>query len=404
MATVKIILRKRKNQDGTSPLAIRIIKDRVSSLIHLGQHVKESDWDAIGQRVKKSHPNSARLNNFLLVKLAEANNKALELETNSDSVSSRAVKQKVKPTAGTRFFAQSKLYLDNLVKAGKYNIYSADKSRVERFKEFLKNEDIAFADITESLLNRFKAHLKATRPINERTAINHLVTIRSIFSQAIKENVVDRKYYPFGKGKIQIKFPDTLKIGLTPEEVKQLEEVALPLESANHARNLWLFSFYFAGMRISDVLRIKWSDLQNDRLFYSMGKNGKGGSLKVPEKALNIIRQYADQKQDMDDFIFPDLKVLNDRNNKFLVQRQISYTIGRVDRLLRENIATDAKINKKLTMHIARHTFGNISGEKIPLQMLQKLYRHTSITTTIGYQSNFIHKSADDALEAVLTY
>ena len=55
-------------------------------------------------------------------------------------------------------------------------------------------------------------------------------------------------------------------------------------------------------------------------------------------------------------------------------------------------------------MHIARHTFGNISGEKIPIQMLQKLYRHSSITTTIGYQQNFIHKDADDALDSVLAF
>jgi hypothetical protein len=49
------------------------------------------------------------------------------------------------------------------------------------------------------------------------------------------------------------------------------------------------------------------------------------------------------------------------------------------------DIAKLIKTDKKLTMHIARQTFGNISGEKIPIQMLQKLYRHSSITTTIGY-------------------
>ena len=55
-------------------------------------------------------------------------------------------------------------------------------------------------------------------------------------------------------------------------------------------------------------------------------------------------------------------------------------------------------------MHIARHTFGDISGERISLQMLQKLYRHSSITTTIGYQANFIHKDADEALDAVIGF
>lgn len=55
-------------------------------------------------------------------------------------------------------------------------------------------------------------------------------------------------------------------------------------------------------------------------------------------------------------------------------------------------------------MHIARHTFGNISGDKIPIQMLQKLYRHSSVTTTINYQANFMKKEADAALDKVVDF
>lgn len=36
--------------------------------------------------------------------------------------------------------------------------------------------------------------------------------------------------------------------------------------------------------------------------------------------------------------------------------------------------------------------------------MLQKLYRHTDIKTTIGYQANFIHKDVDEALGAVVGF
>jgi len=36
--------------------------------------------------------------------------------------------------------------------------------------------------------------------------------------------------------------------------------------------------------------------------------------------------------------------------------------------------------------------------------MLQKLYRHSHISTTMGYQANFIHKDVDDALESVLNF
>ena len=83
------------------------------------------------------------------------------------------------------------------------------------------------------------------------------------------------------------------------------------------------------------------------------------------------------------------------------MQRKTSYVVKRLDKALKE-IAKKLKINIPLTMHIARHTFGNISGDKIPVQMLQKLYRHSSITTTISYQSNFIHKDVDEALDAVI--
>lgn len=61
-------------------------------------------------------------------------------------------------------------------------------------------------------------------------------------------------------------------------------------------------------------------------------------------------------------------------------------------------------MDKKLTMHIARHSFGHIAGDRIPVQMLQKLYRHTSITTTMQYQSNFISKETDRALEDVVNF
>ena len=133
-----------------------------------------------------------------------------------------------------------------------------------------------------------------------------------------------------------------------------------------------------------------------------MGKNEKGGSLKIPEKALKIIEQYKGDRQGVEDYIFPELKTLTDKQDKFIEQRRIMNMTSSVDITLQNVIANQAGITKRLTMHIARHTFGNISGDRIPIQMLQKLYRHSSVTTTIGYQANFVNKDADDALDAVL--
>lgn len=402
MANIKIVLRKEKKKDGTFPLAIRITKDRKSSFIYLEYSVLEKDWDASTGLVKKSQPNSARLNNLLLKKLSEATNTALEAETNKTLVSASSVKQKIKPSAGSTFFAQADAFVERLKEAGKYNQYTSEKPRIKHFREFLGG-DIAFQDITPVMLEKYRAHVINKLKLSERSAVNHLVSVRSVFSHAIKDHAIDAKYYPFGKGGVKIKFPDTTKVGLTIEEVKRLEELELDDPKLNHARNLWLFSFYFAGMRVSDVFRVRWSDFQDNRLHYSMGKNNKGGSFNIPDKARHIIEQYKTFQDNKNNLIFPELTDC-DFENKFATNRTIGFKTSAIDKCLRTQVAPLAEINKTLTMHIARHTFASVSGDKIPLQLLQKLYRHSSITTTVGYQANFINKDTDDALNSVLNY
>lgn len=405
MASIKIILRVNKpNKESKLPLCIQIIKDRKKSVIHLGQYIHPDEWDATKQRVKKSHPNQKELNKFILKKITEANGRFLELETQKPNLTPQAIRNSLKTKSKSSFFGQAELYLETLKRSGKYNRYSADKPRIERFREFIEVDDISFQDITVPVLNRFRAYLKGTRKITERTIVNHLVVIRTIFSQAMNDNIVDQKYYPFGKNKIKIKFPDSIKISLSIEEVKKLEEAELLNDSSlDHARNLWLLSFYFAGMRISDLLRLKWSDIGKDRLNYKMGKNEKVGSLKIPEKALRILSNYTSKVKENREFIFKNLDTVSNHSDLFDVQKKISNATKTIDEAL-QKLSLNLGINKKLTMHVARHTFGNLSGDKIPIYLLQKLYRHSSVTTTIGYQSNFTHKDTDEALESVLKY
>ncbi len=412
MASLKVVLRKKANKDGTYPLAIRITKDRKTSYIYLQHNLNEKDWDAKGQQVKSSYPNSKRLNNLILTRKAEANDTLLDLETHKKDITANVVKDNIKPKVGTSFFAQSEVFIGNLRTQGKYSRVMTEQSRLKAIKEFMGERDVTFPEITVPFLNRLTAWLKRERTINERifkmgdrTVMNYLIFIRTVYNQAIASNIVDAKHYPFGKGKITIKFPETQKIGLSKDEVQRLEAVDLSADKySNHARNIWLTSFYFAGMRVSDVLRLKWSDFQNDRLYYQMGKNNKTVSLKVPAKVFSILEQYK-SNEEKNDLIFPELKVLDNLDSAFHIQRKISYATKRLDTAL-TGIAThkDVKLTKALTMHIARHTFGHISGNKIPIQVLKDLYRHTDIKTTMGYQSNFIHEEADNALDAVVNF
>lgn len=168
----------------------------------------------------------------------------------------------------------------------------------------------------------------------------------------------------------------------------------------DYALSAWLLSFYFAGIRISDVLQLKWKDFSDNRLHYRMNKNNKLVSLKIPEKVNRILNKL--NKKDDSVFLFKELEGINTKDRRHLRTR--IKTITRHFNRILEIVADKAGIDKNLTMHIARHSFGNILGDKIPIRLLQKLYRHSSVTTTILYQSNFIQRDIDEALEEVVSF
>tara|TARA_B110000090_G_C12928757_1_gene272665 strand:- start:91 stop:492 length:402 start_codon:yes stop_codon:yes gene_type:complete len=133
-----------------------------------------------------------------------------------------------------------------------------------------------------------------------------------------------------------------------------------------------------------------------------MEKNNKVVSLKIPQKGIDILQAYKLESLTENELIFPELKKANLSNSKD-THAKIRTATKKFNKHLK-TIGEQLKIKKKITTHIARHSFGNIAGDKVSPQMLQKLYRHSSINTTMGYQSNFIHTDTDEALESVLDF
>lgn len=402
-SNAKIVLRKKPNKDGQYPLAIRISKNRRSNYHYIGHYIDVKDWDEKNIRVKKSHSNANRLNGLLSNKLSEANKMLIELQSEKKDISANQIKKKLYASSESiTFFEVAQEFLDDLEANKKLSRLSSDKARVNHVLSFCKSTQLTFQEIDEQFLRRFKSYLKSTRSVSERSIVNNLIVIRTIYNRAIKMNIVDSKLYPFGSDKIRIKFPETEKIGLTKNEVIKLETVKNLTENETHARNVWLFSFYFAGIRVADVLQIRWTDIYDERLHYRMNKNSKLLSLKIPDKIFPILEYYYQRKKNDDNFIFPEMEKANLKDAKDIYTKTKTANMKFNKYLV--TVAEKAEILKKITMHIARHTFGNISEDKIPINMLQKLYRHSSITTTINYQSNFIHRDADDALDSVINF
>ncbi len=443
MASVKIVLRKNMiKKDKTIPLALRISENYRTSYKWIGHSVLEKDWDNDSCKVKSSHPNYKKLNMFLLKKLTEANDIYL---TSVDYVSPKMAKQKLKGARGAKsFFSVASDRIKNKYDRGTFSVAKSELSILYNLEEFLnlktsiskkeaikeiklrrkervskgrklehtfmdsvkyfkKNKSLRFQDINERFIEKYKTFCSAYLGQQTRTITNQLIFIRTLYNQAIKNGIVDSKYYPFAGDKEKIRIGSGHKIGLTIEEIERIENLNLEKETSIwHTRNVWLLAFYFAGIRVSDIVQLKWTDFKDNRLFYIMNKNEKPLSLKIPDKAKAILNFYKKEKKFNNGYVFPFLKEANPKNieDVFIKSRNATKLFNKH----LKRIAEQCDIDKNLSNHIARHSFGNIAGDRIHPLMLQKLYRHSDLKTTLNYQANFIHKEADEALDSVINF
>lgn len=443
MASIKIVRRKNKQRkDGTAPLALRISKDYKTNYCFTGQYLLEKDWNADAGRVKKSHPNSKKLNNYLLKKITEANDLSFE---KNDTTSSKLIKKKLQGSkTRNSFYKIAALRIEMKFKRSVFSVAKSELSILYNLEEFMnldetlpiedikkdirerrkeriskgrkseyhwtdaivnfkKDNTLYFEDINESFIEKYKTFCVLYLEHQTRTKTNQLIFIRTLFNSAINDGIVDEKFYPFGGEKEKIKIGSGNKIGLSSLEIQKIESLESKKNtSIFHTQNVWLFAFYFAGIRISDAIKLKWSDFNDGRLFYIMNKNEKPLSLKVSEKAKAILNYYKKEKDENNGFVFPFLKNVNESDTEDIFRKTRNAT-KLLNKYLKR-IASVCEIDKNLSNHIARHSFGNIAGNKIHPRMLQKLYRHSDLKTTLIYQANFIHEEADDALEEVINF
>ena len=189
------------------------------------------------------------------------------------------------------FFDVSKTYLKSIIERKQFHQYDIEYKRIQFFKEFLKKDKLYFNELNLDIIKLFDNYLTNKINLKARTIANYIITIRTIFNLAISISPIYIQFYPFGKGKYQIRFPETRKIGLNIDEIRISEDINEITKAQQYALNVWLVSFYFAGIRVSDVLKLKWKYFLDNRLNYRMGKNNKLELLKVPDIVLVIFQK-----------------------------------------------------------------------------------------------------------------
>ena len=126
MATIKLLLQREKTStDGTTPIYLRLIKDRKAQFISLNLKIYDKDWNEDKQKVKKSHPNAGRLNAYLAQKVVEAEKLACEMASENKAVKTQDIKQELIGVAKTKtdIFIFAERYYNTFYVKGKHGTF-----------------------------------------------------------------------------------------------------------------------------------------------------------------------------------------------------------------------------------------------------------------------------------------
>ena len=398
MASTKLILRTdKKNKKGESPLFLRIIKHRKSSFVFLGIKLLEKDWDSDTSKVKKSHKNSLRLNAFIAQKVADALGLIVDTETKTKTLTSRKLKEKVVGIEPVNFFTYSTKYTNALLSGSQIATYKRAMAVIQKLKDFKNDKPLYLDDITCNFLHDFEEYCKTELKNRTNTIHGNLRIIRKIINDAIRDEQMSRDDNPFLK--MTLKTETTKRNYLLEDDIKSLE--AADLESfpgLKASRDMFIFSCYAGGVRISDLLVLKWKNILEDHLVIQMKKTGGMQMVKLPNKALAILKRFKNETTTPNSYVFP--YVTDDKDIDTPLKRH-DY-VGKKTSLINKNlksIATKAKISKKITFHVARHTFATIALKKgIRIEYVSKLLGHANLKETQIY-AKIINEELDKAMD-----
>lgn len=451
-AKFKALLFPQPYSNGEYPIFIRIYQLRKSSYLSIGHSIpqgawneeEEEAWEAMPSLTKKLKatltkeeqkafremqksiillPNAQKINSDIRAKIGELEAIQTKLKANGEAISPSILKDKADNKDMIENSRRDFLnYIDEVVKrkfankqiktSVKYEILS------KKLKAFRKNKPLPIEEMTTSLIRDFEAYLK-----KEGCHQNYIYTILKTFRIAIqKEAIKEDKIFPPERNPfIWFSMPKLLPIVKEKLDIKEVQKIeALKLKKDDdlfHVRNAFIFSLYNAGIRISDLMKLRWGNVTEDgRLEYNMGKTGSKRSIKLLLPALNILKLYEPANRKATDYLFPFLSndapysklvSLDDfqKASPELIAQQVRSLTSQIAmyNLHLKTIASMAEIKKNLTSHIARHSFADIArkNKNISLYDIQKMLGHSSVKVTEGYLASLDIEAMDKAMEQV---
>lgn len=405
VAKFKVMIRLEKLAKSTNeaPVCLRITKDRKTMYKTL-LHIDPKYWDVKGQCVKKQHPNAELLNATIARKKASFEQEACLLTLTNDSISISTIRNRINDRTSFDLFEYADRYINQLYKEGKHATYKKNKSIIRKLRSYVGKDTLPVKSITLDFVKQYENFLLNNIGNNRNTTTVNMKALAKLVRDIYKNYDLDETSNPFRK--IKFKREQTDRVYLEVEEVQKILKLRFKRHSPLYdAREIFLFEC-FTGIRISDILTLKWKNVTDEEITICMRKTDKQLSIpqqKVVKSILNSRRLILENNGEhlfREKYVFNILKVDIEKVSAEVALNAISSATAVINKRLKR-IAEKAGIMKNLSTHVARHSFATmLLTNDIGLSVIRDLLGHGDVRVTQTY-AKVISKKKEEAISVL---
>ncbi|HEY5125572.1 MAG TPA: tyrosine-type recombinase/integrase [Ignavibacteria bacterium] len=259
------------------------------------------------------------------------------------------------------------------------------KNRFENFKA-----GASVGDVTVSFLRKFEKN-EVDKENSRATIDHHMRNLRTIINYFIHYvKVIPKEYeYPFGPGGFSVSgyFPSTQV--LKEAEIQSIIDLKeFKSEEHKFARDVWVMLYRFNGANFADLLRMKWSQINGNYIFFTRKKteatrknNRKPIIVPLTDKLKDSIACVGDKKSP---FL---LGLLNEGYDEIFFKNRNHKIRQQINQKLKD-IGAKLELSQPLNLGAARDCYANtLDLNNIPLKQISQMLGHSNVIITEHYLS-----------------
>lgn len=386
------------------PIYLRFTYNRKTKYVSAGIRVEEKSWNDKREEVRKNHPSEKVYNQELRTMRLKAEKIGFELEKRN-RLSAKAIADELKGKAPTDFVTFTEAYIKRLKQNGSIRRAKQTNVILNKVKSFSKSDTIEFGDITKNFLDDMIQYLRTEYKNHQNTIRKDYERLKRVFDDAEQKELLNEN--PFDKYTLPAR-QKTKKDALTFEQIKDLERLDFEKGSElYHVRNYFMFSFYNAGIRFGDLCRLKWSNIQDERLKYVMSKshknhNPKWKNIKLRDQSFEILKDYRSAGSE-NDFIFPILDTCKNLEDPATFDSDKGSKNADINKVLKV-LAKKAGIELNPTFHISRHSFARHAANMgMNVYAISDALAHSDLKMTQIYLDSFNESLLDKEMDSTFS-